>query len=439
VITQYLARQIATTLPDDAARQSMSHGLMDYFACTLPVSWGGVPDRDLRLLRQQFPPHSLENQALRLGYCSHALDFDDFHPGFRGHPSAVIFSTLLPLLAGRDLSLSHLLDAAVIGIEVAGRLGLAAGSEHYQRGFHNSSTLGCVAAVAAAARLLALDEERIAIALGLAATQAAGLRSQFGTNAKPLHVGLAARNAVSALALARSGFQGQSSGVMEDFLRAHGGESAHPEMLLEPWSSPLRVLRPGLEFKSYATCSGTHSAIEAALDLRRKLQQRFAAPDIWLPLLQRIVVSFPPGADIATSVRSPENGLQARFSLEYVIADALLHGQIALAHYLDAAVDERISQLAGKVSRQADSSAPDDALHPEARFHQLDLFLAGGEVLTQRESRAQTVARPLDIPAKLRQQLSVVTPLDAEQVLASCILSEQQSSTPLLAWLVHEL
>jgi len=439
VITQNFVEQIVCAQPDEAARQAMRHGLIDYLACALPVSWGAVPDSDLETLRRQYPATTPENRALRLGYISHALDFDDFLPGFRGHPSVVILSTLLPLLAEHPVSMQALLDAAVIGVEVAGRLGQAAGAGHYQQGFHNSATLGCLAATAAAARLEGLTAPQLAVALGLAATQAAGLRSQFGSNAKPLHIGLAARNALTAVRLAQLGFHGNESRVIEDFLPTHGGTLARPALLQQAWALPWQVIQPGLQFKPYPTCSGTHSAIEAALALRVRLQQRFHQPASWLSLIQRIVVRFPPGADTATSVRTPVDGLQARFSLEYVIADTLLHGEIRLEHYQHGELDAGICLLAAQVSREVDHAAPDDATHPDGRFHQVEIHLLTGEVWSQHETRAQTVARPLDLLEKLRRQIRRIPGLDPEQILAACHTPGDTSAAPLLHWLRQDL
>jgi 2-methylcitrate dehydratase PrpD len=437
--TATLSTLIAHAAPSDAARFAAAQGMIDYWACALPVAWGAVPDTDLAGLRAVFTASTLENQALRLGYIAHALDFDDFLAGFRGHPSAVIFSTLLPLLHIRHSSMQELLDAAVIGVEVAGRLGRAAGVQHYPKGFHNSATLGCIAATAAGARLLSLGVQKTAVALGLAATQAAGLRSQFGSNAKPLHIGLAARNALTSVRLAEAGFGGVAEGVLESFVLSHGGELADVAYLVQDWTPPWQVLEPGLEFKAYPTCSATHSAIEAALALRTQWLTRFASVETALGAVQDVVVSFPRGADTATSVRRPTNGIQARFSLEYVIADALLHGAINPAHYLDRPPVPRIIALAEKIRREVDATAPDDASNPSGRFHTVAIELVSGERFQERVSRAQTVARPVDVTAKLRRQLQLVPQVDALKILQLCTGPFDHPANALLAYVPQDI
>ncbi|OQV64624.1 hypothetical protein AK51_28135 [Serratia nematodiphila DZ0503SBS1] len=107
-----------------------------------------------------------------------------------------------------------------------------------------------------------------------------------------------------------------------------------------------RILQPGLEFKRYPTCGGTHSAAEAALALRARLLAQGDA----LAEIAQVEVSFPPGADTAPFIRQPATGVEARFSLEYVIADALYHGEVPLTHYGEQPVDAAIAALAAKLS-----------------------------------------------------------------------------------------
>jgi 2-methylcitrate dehydratase PrpD len=199
------------------------------------------------------------------------------------------------------------------------------------------------------------------------------------------------------------------------------------------------VLEPGLEFKVYPTCSATHSAIEAALALRTPWLTRFASVESALDAIQDIVVSFPRGADTATSVRQPANGIQARFSLEYVIADALLHGAINPAHYLDGPPVPGIVALAEKIRREVDGTVPDDASNPSGRFHAVRIHLAGGACFQERVSRAQTVGRPVDVQAKLRRQLQRVPQVDALKILQLCTGAFDQPASALLALVPQDI
>ncbi|WP_028694033.1 MmgE/PrpD family protein [Pseudomonas cremoricolorata] len=400
-LSERLADALLNTRPRDLERQLARDGLVDYFACLLPVHLGLLQDTALAPVRQVYPAqHSVDNHALQLGYMSHALDFDDYHATFRGHPSTVVLSTLLALSAQHADVARHerFLDAYVIGVELAGRLGKAIGTRHYAVGLHSTATLGVIAATGAACHLLQLSAQHTQIALGLAATQAAGLRAQFGSAAKALHAGLAARQAVNSVQLAASGFAAQPQQVLEQMLEVLGFGVAQPEALLADWGAPWRIVKPGLEFKRYPTCGGTHSAIEAAFALR-------AVEDFALEQIAAIEVSFPPGADTAPSIRQAHTGVEARFSLEYVIADALRNGEVALPRYTDGPVDAQIAALASKVQRVPDLSAPADELDHDKRFHRLTLTLTDGSQRSHCVTRMQTAALPTDVRGKLQRNL----------------------------------
>lgn len=431
LITTQFAHLVLDSRPEASALSAARLGLIDYFACALPIAQGVLTDSGLAAVKKVFPPASTENRALYYGYISHSLDFDDYHPALRGHPSTVVLSALLALTDDNP-DVDALLTAYVIGVEAAGRLGLAAGTQHYQLGFHSTATLGAVAATAAAARYLHLTLHQTQIALGLAATQAAGLRSQFGSAAKPLHAGIAARAAVNAVLLAQLGFAGQPEGVIDSLLSSHGDGRQRPELLTADWGAPWRILQPGLEFKRYPTCGGTHSAAEAAFILReRLLEQGIAVEDI-SAAIAKIQVSFPPGADTAPYIRRPSNGVEARFSLEYVIADALYSGSVPLMHYGEAPVDPNISALAARVERHADLTAPPDELDAELRFHRVTLTLHDGRQLSDIVTRKQTAARQTDVGAKLRSILLLLPHLNGDRVIEDCALTQPAALSRLI-------
>lgn len=250
-ITATLAHHIVNTTPDTAALDAARDGVMDFVATALPIAQGAIHDSNLAPLRQVFSASDSLTRSVILGYMGHALDFDDYHPAFRGHPSTVILPALFALSAeDTGLHEADFLAAYVIGVEVAGRIGLAAGARHYGLGYHNTATLGAVAAAAAAARLLGASVAQTQHILGLAATQAAGLRAQFGSAVKPLHAGLAARAGLTAAKLALAGFSGNPTQVLDDFLSSHGDGQQHPEKLSDNWGTPWRIVTPGLEFKA---------------------------------------------------------------------------------------------------------------------------------------------------------------------------------------------
>ena len=431
-LTARLAGLICHSQPDDRARDKARAGLLDFTAVTLPLLRNEIADSGWRQLQKLYPQQDSETRALRLGYAGHALDFDDFHADFRGHVGTVILPALLALAAERPVSARNFLDAWIIGVETAGRLGLAISQQHYQRGFHNTATLGTLAATAAAARLLNVTTSQTAVALGIAATSASGLRAQFGSAVKPLHAGLAARSAVMALRLAQTDFGGQASGVIEAFLAACGGESSDESLLLHNWGQPWRIVTPGLEFKPYATCSGTHSAADAALILRQRWLEEGRQPPEFFTAIAHIEVAFPPGGDTAASVREPRSGIEARFSLEYVIACALLRGELTLADFAEGGVEPETAKLAAKVRRCPDESAPPDAINPSARFHEVALCFADRPAWRCRVTRQQSIATPPDPVAKLRGCLPSASAEERQRIEQLCQLREDDALSQLL-------
>ncbi|MFS2224306.1 MmgE/PrpD family protein [Pantoea sp. B65] len=424
-LAQQLAALIVSARPSAEAREKARLGLLDFLAVTLPIVSGALADAGLRSLRQIYHGEDSLTQALLLGYAGHALDFDDFHADFRGHPGTVILPALLALAAERpQLSGERFLDAYVVGVEVAGRLGLAAGSQHYTLGFHNTATLGTIAAAAAAARLLAASTDDTARILGIAATRAGGLRAQFGSAVKPLHAGLAAQAAVSAALLTLAGFHGQTQQVLESFFRAYCAGQQQPEKLTAGWGEPWRVIAPGLEFKPYPTCSGTHSAADAARQLRRQWLQQGNSIDALHQAILRIEIAFPPGGDIAAFIRRPASGIEARFSLEYVVAIALLRDNLRPEDFAEGPVDSEIAALADHAVRCPDQSAPADELNPAARFHQVTLVLRNGERRQQRVTRQQSLAIPLDLTQKLRACLPAATASQLQQIVVCSQLQQ---------------
>lgn len=438
-LTAELVGQILKSEPDESARERARTGISDFIAVLWPVLRCHVFDSGLPALKRVYHDDLARTRALLLGYAGHALDFDDFHADFRGHPSTVILPALLAVAAYHQVSVQQFLDAYIIGVEMAGRLGLAASQQHYTLGHHNTATLGTVAAAAAVARLLQTNEKQTAVLLGLAATQASGLRAQFGSAVKPLHAGYAAERAVSAAELALAGFDGKISGVIEGFLITNGGGKAQPERLLQEWATPWRIVTPGLEFKPFATCSGTHSAAEAAQQLR---QQWLAAGGTLQQLLAEIAditVAFPPGGDIAASVREPQNGIEARFSLEYVIAAMLIYNDLRLPDFAEGEVNADISALAKKVVRLPDGRAPPDADDPSQRFHIVTLSLKDGRMLSARQTRKASLATPVNVAEKLQLALQNESASQQQALTRFCALQKDDDLIGLTTALITAL
>src|SRR5437763_8081615 len=280
-LTQVLARKSASLeyddLPQDAhelARQC----ILDYFG----VAIAGAGDELVRLVLDELTEAGGATQASVIGHqtrlpalsaalvngaAGHALDYDDVNMAMPGHPSVAILPGLLALAELKRSSGREVITAFVAGYETACRIGAALQPGHYNLGFHSTGTVGAFGAAAACARLLGLDAEATAMALGIAGTQAAGLKSQFGTMCKPFHAGKAAQNGLLAARLAARGFSSRPDLVEceQGFALTHGPDF-RPELALAEPPNGFHIFAN--LFKYHAACYLTHGPIEAARAVR---------------------------------------------------------------------------------------------------------------------------------------------------------------------------
>src|SRR6266436_3513150 len=207
--------------------------------------------------------------ALVNGAAAHALDYDDVNMAMPGHPSVAILPALLALAELKGSSGREVITAFVAGYETTCRIGAALQPGHYNLGFHSTGTVGSFGAAAACARLLDLDTEATAIALGIAGTQAAGLKSQFGTMCKPFHAGKAAQSGLLAARLAARGFSSRPDLVEceQGFAPTHGPDF-HPEAAMADPPNGFHIFAN--LFKYHAACYFTHAPIECARRLREQ-------------------------------------------------------------------------------------------------------------------------------------------------------------------------
>lgn len=394
-LTRRYAELIASSRPGAEAIAAARDGVLDFLAAAV----GGLSDGGYLKVKAAVLPMAgaaaasvighadrvdPQTAALLNGTLGHALDYDDVQAGVRGHPSTVILPALLTVAEREGSSADAVLAAYVVGVEAMARLGRAMGSRHYETGFHNTATLGPVGAAAALGHLVGLAPESLANVLGIAATQAAGLRLQFASEVKPLHAGLAARAAVLALGLGRAGLAGNGAfldGRMS-FLAVLGLGSAAPERCVDGWGEPWEIVSPGLSFKAYPCCGAAHLPLDAMLDLIA--EHRLQARDI-----AEVVVTFPPGGEAALVVTEPHTGLDGRFSVEYAVAVALLDGRLALPRFADRPLDQDAATLLPRIRRQVDPDAPSIGDAPEKRFARVDVLTSGGRRLQRTATRVR--------------------------------------------------
>ena len=259
---------------------------------------------------------------------AHALDYDDVTPAWRGHPSCVLFPALTALAVQCDATGQDVLRAYVVGFELGAHLGDALTGRHYEKGWHATATIGVVAATAAGCRLLRLPAHITCHAIGLALAQASGMQASFGSDAKALQAGFAAAGAVRSCVLAANGIGSTETNLdgPKGFvdLYADGWAAAAP--MAELGLGPTAIVRRGIEMKLYPMCYAAHRAIEAALALRE-------AGPVDVGSIDSIEIEGSPGAHTPLLPRLPSNEQEARFSVEFGVACALLDGGVRLGSF----------------------------------------------------------------------------------------------------------
>jgi 2-methylcitrate dehydratase PrpD len=311
---------------------------------------------------------SAQQAALVNGAASHALDYDDVNQAMGGHPSVPIVPALLALGEHRDASGADFIAAFVAGYETECRVGALVLPDHYARGFHSTATVGSFGAAAACAHLLGLDAEKTAIALGIAATQAAGLKSMFGTMCKPLHAGKAAQNGLLAALLAARGFTSRADALeCAQGFAATQSSDFHPERALAEVPGGYH-LRNNL-FKYHAACYLTHAPIECAKKLRREHAIDPSA-------VRQVALEVDAGASKVCNILAPKTGLEAKFSLRLTTAMALAGVDTARLEVFseDNARNPALAALRDKVNVEFLPNWP----HTRA---ELEVTLADGRVL----------------------------------------------------------
>ncbi len=293
---------------------------------------------------------SREAAALVNGTFGHALDFDDVLSMMPAHPSAVILSAILSWASGTRLTGRALIESYNVGIEVGARIGQAITVGHYNRGYHGTGTLGLFSAVAALCKLSGLDVATTRTAFGIASSTASGLRRNFGTMTKPLHTGLAARSALTAVMLARSGFTAAPD-VLEakaGFFTTYGVADSDPAAAARVLGKPWVIVDPGIALKRFPCCYASHRGMDGVLTLRRKLA--FDANT-----LERLECRMPPGGMQVLTYPEPVTGLEGKFSLQYSLAAGVLDGEYKLWTFTDEAVlRPEIRQLLKRIDAHED-------------------------------------------------------------------------------------
>lgn len=354
-----LAARIVRLGDDDLTPPAVANAktvILDTVGCALAGSREPVTDTLLRTPGLDTRgPVSLFGRSERLdplcaalinGAAAHALDFDDVNVAIGGHPSAPLLPALLALAETQAVNGRDFLLAFVAGFETETRLARAVNFHHYEKGWHPTATLGVFGAAAACGKLLNLPAPQIATALALSASLASGIKANFGTMTKPFHVGHCARHGLMAALMARAGFTANLDAFehKQGFFNVYNGPGTFDAArALDGWASPLDIVTPGIGIKLYPCCDSTHPGVDAVFTLMKR--HGFTAGDV-----ARVDVKVHPLRLLHVDRAQLKTELDAKFSVQFCLARALLDGKIVLDSFSEAARSEpRLVDLMGRV------------------------------------------------------------------------------------------
>jgi len=283
--------------------------------------------------------------ALANGVAAHVLDLDDTNMVLIGHPSVVLMPTVLAAGELAGASGETILLGYILGFEVMVKLAGVLNPEHYEHGWHATSTFGALGAAAAASRILGLSKEQTQRALGLATSLAGGVRRNFGTMTKSFHAGNAARAGLESALLCQSGFTAhaeildQTMGFMDIFGKASAEQRAS---IADSLGNPYELVSSGIDIKRYPCCGAMQAAIDAAIAIRE-------ATDLSVEEIESIHCGENALGPEILVYPFPQTPLEAKFSIEYGVCRALLDGRLGLEEFSEVKIkDPAIQEMLRK-------------------------------------------------------------------------------------------
>ena len=315
------------------------------------------------------------DKALYYGFASHYLDYDDAQANLAGHFSTVLYSALLAVLEPTD-TWHDFLRAYIIGAELEGIIGSLINPAHRTQGWHSTGTVGVIGAAAAIGALRGLHGESLAQLLSLAATQSAGMFFQSGTDGKPLHAGLAARNGVWAYELLQYTLLTTSTKPFDSergWFNTIGNITVTSNDIASRWLAPGQLIDPGLWMKVHPYCSAAICGAEAAEGVR-------AASRVFLwDDIERVTVHFSPGADAALRYTMPTTGREGQFSIEYIVYQVLAYGTIQDELFKIDTIDQVVRDYMSRIERVYDLPK----VSQSERITKVTVTLKNGETFTE--------------------------------------------------------
>ena len=380
-VTQTIVNYIEQT--DVSNREdllSVAHiAFLDYLASLAPAEEEQAVQDLARLIGANGENVSKADKALYYGFASHYLDFDDAQANLAGHFSTVLYSALLAVLEPTDRWYDFL-RAYIIGAELEGIIGSLINPAHRTQGWHSTGTVGVIGAAAAIGALRGLHGESLAQLLSLVATQSAGMFFQSGTDGKPLHAGLAARNGMWAYELLQHTSLQTSTKPFDPergWFKTIGNITVTSNDIASRWLAPGQLIDPGLWMKVHPYCSAAICGAEAteivahriytsssyvskhynvSPDAEEQGKRRLCATlvsSLWDDI-DRVTVHFPPGADAALRYTAPSTGREGQFSIEYIVYQVLAYGAVQDELFKIDTIDQSVRDYMSRIERVYD-------------------------------------------------------------------------------------
>ena len=377
---------------------------LDYLASLAPAETEQAVQDLARFIGTNGENVSKADKALYYGFASHYLDFDDAQANLAGHFSTVLYSALLAVLEPHD-TWHDFLRAYIIGAELEGVIGSLINPAHRTQGWHSTGTVGVIGAAAAIGALRGLHGESLAQLLSLAATQSAGMFFQSGTDGKPLHAGLAARNGVWAYELLQHTSLKTSTKPFDPergWFKIIGKTTVTSNDIASRWLAPGQLIDPGLWMKVHPYCSAAICGAEAAEVVAHRLytsssyvsKHNYLSPDteeqdqcrlcttpnfsLW-DEIDRVTVHFPPGADAALRYTSPTTGREGQFSIEYIVYQVLAYGAVQDELFKIDIIDSSIRDYMSRIERVYDLPK----VSQTERITKVTVILKNGDTFTE--------------------------------------------------------
>lgn len=420
-LASYLVNSRLEDIPEDV-RHEACRALLNYIGCAVGGSREPAVETALEALQPYFgkPTAGLLARTERMdplhaslinGISSHVFEYDDTLPKNYIHPTPPVASAIFAYASANRVTGRDFVQAFLLGFETEARIGNAVYPAHYEAGWHITSTAGVFGAAAAVGKLISLSTQQMIWALGLAATQASGLREMFGYMAKSFHAGRAAQNGYAAAVLAHSNFTAGERSI----------EGPRGFAAVQASSFDLSRITTGLgtdfqirenAYKPYPCGLVVHPTIDGAIDLYR---DHHPAPE----QIRAVRVRVAPLVLDLCNKRDITRGLEGKYSIYHSAAVGLVRGKAGLQEYTDDAVnDPAVKRVRERVTAVADNEITEDQSHIEVELTD------GRKLVRFIEQSLGNLRRPLtdrQLEDKLREQaIPLLGPAQVEKLIEIC-------------------